>query len=91
MPSAHPVSSDVCTVGYTWGLGIANAPEMGIALWYWILTSETHTQMSKMVAIILANVKKPRFRLLCQGLEGAARFNFLPSWLPLSDTKGNCV
>ena len=90
MPSAHPVSSDVCMAGSTWGLGIANAPEMGIALWYGALTSETHMQMTKMVAIMLANVKKPRFWLR-QGLEGAARFDFLPSWLPLSNTKGSCV
>ena len=90
MPSAYPVSSDVCMVGEAWGLGIANAPEMSTALWYWALTSETHIQMTKMVAIMLADVKKPRF-WLCQGLEEAARFDFLPSWLPLSHTKGKSV
>ena len=89
MPSAHPVSSDVCMVGDAWKLGVANAHMMGLVFWYGTLTSETHMQMTK-VAIMLANVKRPRFRL-CQGLEGAARFDFLPSWLPLSGTKGSCV
>ena len=94
MPSAHPVSSGVGMVGETWGLVAANAPEMSTALWYWALTSGANIQITKMVAIMLADVKKPRFWLrhwLRQGLEGAARFDFLPSWLPLSDTKGNCV